>query len=163
MRWHPPQNKTYDGRPRDTLKHIRALDHLCAGDHTDIGCPLYSSMNTSPCVSSRKHRTKRLPRCASRPRPTSSPASLCSSAESTQTMWAFGPQQPPVRLRTTGRLSGRRLSALMRCARPIARCSVCWSGVGWKLCESSYQDDMSPTGRKSLGENRSSTRFRIKF
>ena len=106
---------------------------------TGIGCRVYSSTNTSPCVSSRKHRTKRPPICVSRPPPTSSLACSCFSAVSALTMWAFGPRQRYARLRRTARRSGRRSSALMRCAHPIARCSACWNGVGWKLCRA-YQD-----------------------
>jgi hypothetical protein len=102
----------------------------------DIGCRICSSTNTSPCVSSRKHRMKRRRRCASRLRPTSSPASSCSSAESARTMWAFGPRRPLARRRRTARRSGRRSSVSMRCAHPIAPCSVCWSGAAWKLSES---------------------------
>jgi hypothetical protein len=119
-----------------TVSNIfRGTDYLGADGHAGIGFRVCSNTNTSPCASSRKHRTKRRRSCASRPRPTSSPASSCSSAESAQTIWAFGPRRLLARLRRTGRRSGRRLSALMRCGRLTARYSVCWSGVGWKLCE----------------------------
>jgi hypothetical protein len=114
----------------NSVKLFRGLDYLGTAD---IGCRLYLSTNTSPCASSRKQRTKRRRRCASRPRPMSSHASSCSSAESAQMMWALGPRRRLARLRKTARRSGRGSSASMRCARPIARCSVCWSGAGWKL------------------------------
>ena len=48
LRRHPPIKRTYDGQLGDTVKHLRALDCLCACDHTNIGCRLYSSTNTSP-------------------------------------------------------------------------------------------------------------------
>ena len=116
-----------------TLSSIsRRLGYLGADDHAGIGFRICSSTNISPCVSLRKHRTKWGRNCASRPRPKSSPASSCSSAESAQTIRVFEPRQPPVRLRRTGRRSGRRSSALMRCGRPIARYSVSWGGMGWK-------------------------------
>ena len=101
----------------------------------DIGYRAYSNMNISPCASSRNHRTKRRLGCASPPRLTSSRGSSCFSAESAQTMWYFGPLRLLARLRRTARRSGRISSALMRSARPIARCSECWSGAGWKLNE----------------------------
>ena len=110
-------------------------DYFGADGHAGTGFRFCSNTNTSPCVSSRKHRTKRRRSCASRPRPTSSPAFSCSSAESAQTIWAFGPLQQPTRLQGTGQRSGRRSSASMRCACPITRCSVCWSGAGWRLNE----------------------------
>jgi hypothetical protein len=89
-------------------------------------------MSTSPCASSRSHRTKMRLGCASHPRPTSSRGSSCFSAESAQTMCYFGPRRLLARLRRTARRSGRMSSALIRCAHPIARCSECWSGAGWK-------------------------------
>ena len=106
-----------------------------AGHHADIGCRVYSNTNTSPCDSSRSHRTKRRLRCASRPRLTSSPVSSCCSVESAQTMWYFGLRRLLALQRRTARHSGRMSSASMGCARPIARCSEFWSGVGWKSNE----------------------------
>ena len=69
----PHQKKPYNGRETN----IRGLDHLGIGNHAGIGCRVCSSTNLSPCVSLRKHSTKRLLRCTSRPPPTSSLASSC--------------------------------------------------------------------------------------
>ena len=118
-----------------SFKYLLVLDHLGADGRADIGCRVYSNTNTSPCASSHRHRTKRRLRCVSLPRPMSSRASSCSFVESAQTMLTFGRRRPLVRLRRTGRPSGRRSSASMRCARPITRCSACWSGAGWRLNE----------------------------
>ena len=92
--------------------------------------PFYSNSNTSPCDSSRIHRTKRRLRCISRPRLMSSPVSSCCSAESARTMWHFGPRRPLALPRRTARRSRRMSSASMLCARPIARCPECWSEWG---------------------------------
>ena len=104
-------------------------------DHVDIGCRVYSNTNTSPCASSRSHRTKKQLGCASRPHLTSSTVSSCFSVESAQTMWDFGRRRLLARLRRTARRSGRMWSALMRRARPIALCSECWNGADWKSNE----------------------------
>ena len=116
-----------------SLKHSRGLNYIRADGHADIGFRVYSSMNTSPCDSSHKHRTKRRRRCTSRLLPTSSLAFSCSSAGSAQTMWTCGRLRQLGRSRRTARRSGRRSSVSMRFARPIARCSACWSGAGSKL------------------------------
>lgn len=50
-----------DGRV--SFDHFRGLDYMGAGDYADIGCRVYLSTNTSPCVSSHKHYTKRQRRC----------------------------------------------------------------------------------------------------
>ena len=56
----------------DVVKSFLDLDYMGSHGHADIGCQVYSSMNTLPCASSHKHHTKRRRRCTSRPRPTSS-------------------------------------------------------------------------------------------
>ena len=56
----------------DVVKSFWGLDYMGSHDHADIGCQVYSSMNTLPRASSHKHHTKRRRRCTSRPRPTSS-------------------------------------------------------------------------------------------
>ena len=116
------------------------------GAHADIGCRVYSNTNTSPCDSSRSHHTKRQLRCTSRPRLTSSPVSSCYSAESARMMRHFGPRRPLGRLRRMARRSGRMSSASMRCARPIARCSECWSGAAWKSNEYGYESRQESGG-----------------
>ena len=120
------------------------------GAHTDIGCRVYSNTNTSPCDSSRSHHTKRLLRCTFRPRLTSSPVSLCCSAESAWTMWHFGPWRPLALLRRTARRSGRMSWASMRYGRPIARCSECWSGAAWKSNECEYDSRQEGGGSLDL-------------
>ena len=52
--------------------------------------------------------------CASIPRPMSSPASPCSSAESAQSTWTFVPRQPLARLRRMAQRFRRRMSELIR-------------------------------------------------
>jgi hypothetical protein len=124
---------TYYGTETDI--ELLGPGYLGSDDHADIGCRVYSNMNTSPCVSYCKHHTKKRPRFASRLRLTLSPRSSCSSAESVQTMWAFGRRRPGVGLRRTARHSGRRWLGSIRCGCQIARVFVCWSGAGCKLSE----------------------------
>ena len=81
LRRHPPIKRTYDGQLGDTVKHrwivcVPVTTQILVADSTQV------RIRRLTRVSSHKHRTKGLPRCASRPRPTSSPTSSCSSAES---------------------------------------------------------------------------------
>ena len=113
------------------------LDYLGADEHADIGCQVYSSMNTLHYTSSHKYRTKRRHKCASRGSrqyPMLSRASSCSLVDGVcSDNVGAGHRRSLVRLRRMGRRSRRRSSALMRRACPVAHCTVCWSGAGWRL------------------------------
>jgi hypothetical protein len=82
----------HKSHPPSTFFSFLVLDSV-------IGCRIYSSTNTSRCVSYRRRRTSKQRRCASRPRLTSSLAYSCSSAASPQATCAFGNRRLPVRPR----------------------------------------------------------------
>lgn len=112
------------------FKHLQ-LEYLGSGGHPDIGCQIQSSTTTPPCVSSLEHHTRSWRSCASRLR-SASPLHLYPL-----------PRSPPRRsvplgagiLLRAAQRSERKSSASMLCVRPIAYCSLCWSGAGLNSTE----------------------------